>query len=229
MCVGCTSLGAKICVTCLNQLKPLGSCRCLSCGNETKSIPYRCLQCEGKKETLQTLSLWSYESIIKKIVWAFKYKNDKQILVDLCMHIEQKILAELLILKEIHKDVIFVPVPLHPNRERERGYNQSAVFSALLSAITGIPTEKDAIVRRKETPSQTHCVSRKERSLNIRGAFFIPEKHKVPRSTVIIVDDVITTGSTVREIAREMKKYTKHTPLSLCIAREELDEKEVEI
>lgn len=225
VCIGCSSLGSKICEPCLCSLRSVDTHECLSCGNKLTSPFTHCLQCEGKREVLQILSFWLYESTMKKAIWSFKYKQNRRAIAELCFYIKTEALAHLLLLKNTNSNTVFIPVPLHPNKERERGYNQSAQLALLLSAMTGIPTAKDAVLRRKETQSQTRCSSRAERASNVRGAFQIAKPTSITQKRVIIVDDVVTTGSTAREIARELGRYTKITPCVVCLAREELNEK----
>ncbi len=93
---------------------------------------------------------------------------------------------------------LIVPVPLHRSRERERGYNQAE----LLAATLGRPVDRSLLGRRRPTATQTG-LTRHQRSLNVRGAFEV--RRKVSGS-VLIVDDVETTGSTINEVARVLQR-----------------------
>lgn len=94
---------------------------------------------------------------------------------------------------------LIVPVPLAPRRYRERGYNQAAELALSMSRLTGVPISTDAVVRRRETLEQT-ALDRKDRRRNVRGAFAIAARMSARH--VAILDDVITTGSTARELAK---------------------------
>ncbi len=168
------------------------------------------------------LGCWYYESTIARAVWSLKYKGDKQIVFELSSRIQPKTLSKLLELKIRNKNTILVPVPLHKTRERERGYNQSQLFARFLGALTNISTVNNAVMRMKATKPQAKCKSKKERAHNIQGAFVVTKKEALQRKTIILVDDVVTTGSTVREVAREIKKGLSTTELSIiCLAREQ--------
>ncbi len=96
-----------------------------------------------------------------------------------------------------------LPVPLHDARLRQRGFNQSVEISRVVAKKSGIPIEYDAVVRHRRTPAQTG-LDAKQRKRNIRGAFAVAQT--LDQRHVLIIDDVMTTGATVNELARILKK-----------------------
>ena len=96
-----------------------------------------------------------------------------------------------------------LPVPLHDSRLRQRGFNQSLEISRVIAKKSGIPVEYDAVVRHRSTSAQTG-LDAKQRKKNIKGAFSVI--NKLDYEHVLIVDDVMTTGATVDELARLLKK-----------------------
>ncbi len=96
-----------------------------------------------------------------------------------------------------------VPVPLHPRKTRERGFDQAAVLAAGLSRKTGIPLDRKSLVRIRYTGTQTR-LSRKSRRENIRGAFLVTGRDRVRGAEVLLIDDVHTTGATVGECAEAL-------------------------
>jgi ComF family protein len=100
---------------------------------------------------------------------------------------------------------LLVPVPLHAARWRERGFNQAAVLARYAGQLLGIPVTRHAVARVRDTPSQTE-LDVNARRLNVRGAFAVHPGRRLERllaaGHVAIVDDVITTGSTVNELRR---------------------------
>ncbi len=96
-----------------------------------------------------------------------------------------------------------VPMPLHPERFRARGYNQSIELGRLLEHRLGIPLCTDRVSRVRATREQA-ALSRKERRRNVRGAFAVAGELRAKR--IAILDDVVTTGSTVREVARVLRR-----------------------
>jgi ComF family protein len=99
---------------------------------------------------------------------------------------------------------IIVPVPLHPARLRERGYNQSASVAKGLSRVLGVPTCADAAARTRNTATQT-SLDRRRRRENVAGAFRVRRPDLVRGGNILIVDDVITTGATVGALAAALR------------------------
>ena len=96
-----------------------------------------------------------------------------------------------------------IPIPLHFSKKRERGYNQSEYICKGICAVLGVPVEPKMVMRKIYTQSQT-TLSREERQQNVTGAFAL-RRHAAPRvkdATYLLVDDVVTTGATMRECAR---------------------------
>jgi ComF family protein len=106
---------------------------------------------------------------------------------------------------------LIIPVPLHPSRERERGFNQAELIATRL----GQPVATHLLWRRKDTPSQTG-LTRNQRKHNLAAAF---ETRGDVKGTVIVVDDVYTTGSTMNEIARTLKRAGAERVEVLTVAR----------
>ena len=96
-----------------------------------------------------------------------------------------------------------IPVPLHPSRQRDRGFNQSLEIARLVSKMTGIPVEKSLCKRIRSTPFQSG-LNAVTRNRNVKNAFQVVKKSHYRH--VAIFDDVVTTGSTVNELARVLKK-----------------------
>jgi len=101
-------------------------------------------------------------------------------------------------------DTVIVPVPLHPSRLRERGYNQSERIACGMSSVTGFTVVEDAIERARSTPTQT-TLDEESRKRNVAGAFTSRESGTIEGRTVLLVDDVLTTGSTISECAGVLK------------------------
>jgi ComF family protein len=99
---------------------------------------------------------------------------------------------------------VIVPVPLHPTRQRERGFNQASLIADLLSVQTAIPA-KAILERIRYTTTQT-ALDRSERMENLHNAFRLRKNAHVRALRVLLVDDVLTTGSTLNECARVLKR-----------------------
>ena len=100
---------------------------------------------------------------------------------------------------------LIIPVPLHPRKARERGFNQSGVLSGGLNRRTGIKLSRKALVRTRYTKTQTR-LGRQERQKNVKGAFRTSDRADLSGKSILLVDDVFTTGATVNECARMLIK-----------------------
>lgn len=141
------------------------------------------------------------EGVSRDLVHAFKYEGARYLLKDF------RTLFELSPgLKEYIKDARLVPVPLHPRKERERGFNQSLELCKQLAAVEPSCKVADVLQRIVDTPSQT-LFSRQERLKNLRKAFVVKKEEELNKEIRhIIVDDVFTTGSTLNSCAKPLKK-----------------------
>jgi len=117
----------------------------------------------------------------------------------------------------VPKPDLIVPVPLHPVRFREREYNQAEELARLASKKTGIPF-CNALVRLRYTTSQTRF-DREERMENLRNAFGIRKNTSVRGKQLILIDDVLTTGSTLEECARTLRAAGAASIRALTVAR----------
>jgi len=97
-----------------------------------------------------------------------------------------------------------VPVPLHPVKEREREFNQAERLARLLGQALGTPVRKDLVIRSQATTTQTR-LTRTERTWNVRAAFEPAPGLSIPNTRWVVVDDVLTTGSTTDAVARVLR------------------------
>lgn len=135
---------------------------------------------------------------IQPIIHELKYNNNPQIGIyigELC----GKELNESDFIKGI--DYI-VPIPLHPKRQEERGYNQAAMLAFGISKQTGVCFEKEVVTRTKNNPSQAKSKSREARWKNVEDIFALTDKEKFEGRHILLIDDVLTTGSTLESCAK---------------------------
>lgn len=115
---------------------------------------------------------------------------------------------------------VIVPIPLHPRRLRERGYNQSEYIAKGISEIIGAPVDTTHVTRRRNTPQQA-LQSGEERVSNVADAFAVNHPEQLYHKHILLVDDLITTGETVRSCLKAMKRFrgTTYSVFALCKAR----------
>jgi ComF family protein len=114
---------------------------------------------------------------------------------------------------------LIVPVPLHPFRLWQRRYNQAAELARALSRLTGTPCDTAALARSRSTPSQGAMASAKARRRNVQRAFRVPVPARVAGKSVLLLDDVLTTGATAEACARALKRAGAARVSVLALAR----------
>lgn len=143
--------------------------------------------------------LFAKGSKYRKLIHQLKYNGRNDIGVFLGREFGRELNGS-----ELYKSVdAIIPVPLHPRRQKERGYNQAEVIANGLSKSMDIPVISDVLVRRVYTQTQTKK-SRTERVQNVSGAFGLQNPEKISKRHVLLVDDVITTGSTLEVCAQTL-------------------------
>lgn len=115
---------------------------------------------------------------------------------------------------------VIIPMPLHPKRLRERGYNQSEYIARGISDIIGVPVDTTHVIRSRNTPKQA-LQTGEERKRNVADAFAVHHPEQLYHKHILIVDDLITTGETVRSCLRAMRyiRGAHYTVFALCKAK----------
>jgi ComF family protein len=111
-----------------------------------------------------------------------------------------------------------MPVPLHPSRLRERGYNQSDLLADSIASELDIPCVKDVLIRKRRTKTMSALAPQK-RPRNVEGAFAVARPAAICGKTIVLVDDVLTTGSTVEACAMVLLKSGAQDVFVLTVAR----------
>lgn len=153
-------------------------------------------------ERAAAFSFYNRNSRIRKLIHNLKYKGIQEIGIELG-RIYGTMLAGSKFLNGI--DAI-IPVPLHISKKRMRGFNQSDLICRGLSEVTGLPVDYTSLKRITKTATQTKR-SRYERWINVEGIFSVEDSDAVRGKHFLLVDDVITTGSTIEACANELLKY----------------------
>jgi ComF family protein len=113
---------------------------------------------------------------------------------------------------------VIIPVPLHSRRIRQRGFNQAILIGELLSKEWNIPLERRLLRRIRWTEPQVNLAAT-ERAANVKGAFAVDDPGKVKGRRIILIDDVLTTGSTVSECSKVLKKAGAEAVFVATVAR----------
>lgn len=203
-CFGCGEPGEYLCANCLNKIKEKKDRICpVCCRPAIYGITHPV--CRGKYTLDGLTSVFSYSGLVKKILTKLKFNFVFDV---------SKLLSELLI-ASLGEDQQFaricrqspdlVPVPLHPSRERWRGFNQSELIGKEIAKNLGVAFNPNILKRIKKTETQS-LLKKDERGENIKNAFIINPKFKILNSKFLLFDDIWTTGATMREATKTLKK-----------------------
>ncbi len=152
-------------------------------------------------EKAAAFSFYTRDSRIRKLIHQLKYKGIKEVGVEL-----GRIYGLSLKSSGFLDGIDFmIPVPLHPSKKRKRGFNQSELICDGISDVTGITIDARSLIRSSVTKSQTKK-SRYDRWTNVEGIFHVTDCEKFKDKHILLVDDVITTGSTIEACVNEILK-----------------------
>lgn len=152
-------------------------------------------------ERAAAFSFYNRDSRIRRVIHNLKYKGIQEIGLEL-----GRIYGNILTASEFLEGIdVIIPVPLHESKKRMRGFNQSDLISKGLSEVTGLPVDYGSLQRITKTATQTKR-SRYERWVNVEGIFSLTDPERIREKHVLLVDDVITTGSTIESCANELLK-----------------------
>lgn len=138
---------------------------------------------------------------VQQLMHSFKYKDKKEIGEIIGAVYGQ----ELSQINYLDKDALIIPVPLHPEKEKKRGYNQSEWFAKGLSKGLNIPYQNDILIRAVASSTQTKK-NRFERWQNVETIFQVQNTNAIHNKHIILVDDVVTTGATIEACAHTLQK-----------------------
>lgn len=218
-CFGCGKIGSYICVQCDKKLIYMEKSRCFYC---QKSSPYGLTHpgCRRKNGVDGFMTIFYYNNFLKKIIKTFKYRKAISVWKELCLSIDPEKLQKINFYKKLTVSNRFFlqPIPLHIKKQQIRGFNQAKTIAEFFQLFLGLPVS-DHLTRVKETKPQAQINERKKRRLNVKGAFMIKNKTKIKNNNYIIVDDLLTTGRTIEEAVKVLKKEGAKKTFVLTLAK----------
>lgn len=208
----------QLCRRCQQDL-PYFQRVCEQCGRELATTPEsslsRCGSCLSRPPLFdRVISAYVYASPVKQLVTQFKYQRQLAIGVILADSILARIQETGTSVNQPVEAIL--PVPLHPSRLRQRGFNQALELARPIASKLDLPLLISSVHRHRNTPEQSSLTG-KERRQNLKNAFSMEKQ--IPYKSLAIVDDVMTTGSTVEELCRLLKKNGVEYIEVWCAAR----------
>jgi ComF family protein len=206
-CIGCSKKGTLLCYNCLNSFEQVlpecYKCRRISTHSKTHNI------CKYNNSLDQVIVFWKYNEIAKEVIKSIKYRGYTRLTSQLLKQTPH-------FLKYLPRDSIYTSVPLHPSKENQRGFNQVDLIAKELAVNKFIP---DLIIRDINTKSQS-SLSKDLRKSNVFEIFSINPQHQTTLhiyKNIVLIDDLITTGSTLDSISSLIKERHPNIGVSAII------------
>jgi len=211
-----SSAWSKICKQCIALLAPVTSPTCSICGRPSIYEGPCCPDCQliPLEDRVQNVSVASYTEKTKKVLARFKYHGDERYAEFLGALMGETVNKHY----QVIPFTLITNVPLHPNRMEERGFNQAQLLAEQIGKRLGLPTQAilerkktspaQAILERKKTSPAQASLGRVARLQSLSGAFQLMtegEQLDLAPHTILLVDDVYTTGTTIRECAKILR------------------------
>ena len=220
-CLGCGRWGDYFCSDCLNYVLLKNSRICPVCskssfGGKTHPGCQKALGLDG------LTSVFSYQGILEKAIKKLKYRFVSSLAKDLVELFLSIAGEDRYFVNFVNQGkVVLVPVPLHPRRFRWRGFNQANLLGAMIASNLGITFLPDFLKRTRRTKPQTKLKG-KERLRNVKGALVFNKQldsWPIEQFSTLIFDDVLTTGATLRECCKVLKRKGVKKVWGLTLAR----------
>lgn len=207
----------RFCLPCWQKLNFLNEPWCASCGKPfafSQGEGAQCLSCLKERPAHDGVrAVVAYDDKSSLLAMRLKYGARLGLAELIGQHMER-------FSDEVSTDALIIPVPLHRWRLWSRGFNQSVLIGKALSKQIGLAMHSDILVRKNATPPLRSMPAKKRRKI-VNEAFLIPSNvgDRVAGKTIILVDDVYTTGSTANACAKLLKKFGAERVLVFCWAR----------
>ncbi len=216
-CVTCRALGTYLCISCERRIEWKGAPVCLVCRRPSPAGATH-TSCAHITPLDAYSAVWRYNTIMKVIIKKIKYRLVQDAFDDLFQIACRGLGPRIADFRTVLGDFSFVPVPLHSRRMRERGFNQAELIAKRLHAATGIPITH-ILERVRYTAPQASLTHAKDRHANITEAFRIRPDTPVSGRSYLLVDDLITSGSTTGEAARVLKSAGARRVAAFALAQ----------
>jgi len=214
-CLLCGREDVWLCPDCQRQLARYDATRCPNCTAGVKPHAF-CPACSREAQLDALCILYSYDDpTVEELVQTLKYRYATSL---------SSVFTDLFSLRKtelssfIGKESVIVPIPLHSKRERERGFNQSAILAKSIASCLNARYDQGILKRTRYTEPQAQ-LNKEGRKQNMRDAFICVDSLAVSNKNVILIDDVATTGTTLESAASALRKCGVRSVRGLAFAR----------
>lgn len=206
-----------ICLRCKIYLAAQAEKSNMLCETCFDGIPIYKTLSVGPKFSLVAVSTYDNKAL-RELLHVFKYDRFLATQIPLASLID-KYLNNVNLSKTLPADTVVVPIPLHKKRLRERGFNQAEKIASIVSGRLELSMNNDVLIRIKDTPRQTTRKSKRERLESLRNSFEVTDKEALKGRTIILVDDVYTTGATINEASKALRSGGAKQIIGFVIAK----------
>jgi len=216
-CLVCRALGeSALCAACLAQIIPIASPACRTCGHPLGDGG-GCANCAVRRPAYERArALGAYDGVLRTAIHQFKYRDRPQLAAPLGLSLAAFAHDHAPDLNGLRFDAL-LPVPMHPVRRRLRGYNQSERLARVVGGELGLPLLTNALVRTRASRPQVGLTGEARRA-NLAGAFAVPRPEAVQGQTLLLIDDVATSGSSLHECALVLRASGAQAVYALTLA-----------
>jgi len=217
------SEGYSICKECMKKIELIEGPLCTTCGKPLIHSDYfinhddsLCLDCKKYNRYFDfARSIGVFNHVLRTSIHLLKYYREKKLVKPLGRLLIEFICKNKLLFQKID---FIIPVPLHKEKIKERGFNQSLLLALEIGNYFNIPVKPDCLIKGKITASQVR-LSKTERRFNLKKAFLVKASESLKKKNILLIDDVFTTGSTVSECSKELKNAQVNNIYVLTLAR----------
>jgi len=207
---------SPLCQACLLAISPIAPPHCHICGQSTGDR-LECSHCSRHQPSFTAArSLGAYDGVLKEAVHRLKYRDRPQLAEPLGIALAQ-FARETEISHDLLAADLIIPVPMSAKRQRLRGYNQAERLARVVAHELDIGLDADALKRVKSSRPQVG-LKREARQRNLAGAFAVANASDVAGKTIVVIDDVTTTNSTIDECAKVLKAAGARAVYGLTLA-----------
>ncbi len=202
-CIGCGFIGVYLCDSCAKKLRPSLPDTCPYC---QKQSPYGFTHgpCKRKFGLDSCMSLFRYDGFMQKIVKSIKYRLAREVWDDVWRMIGAYAIERLCIWNKLRLRLVVQPIPVSNSRKKARGFNQSLIIAQTLCSFLGFPVV-DILQKKDRGFPQAQITNMRLRLTNVKDSFLFSGKRSA-NPHILLIDDVCTSGATLKEAARVLKK-----------------------
>jgi len=218
LCVNCRRRieDGALCGNCENLIEIRSGFACPECG---RRLPEAGNVCHEKAKFILAAAAPYENPAVRELICALKYQRIKTVLEPISKITSKYIEKTIGNPKFETGNFVLISIPLHPEKERERGFNQAVLIARIVNDKLGIGVQENNLIRVRRTSSQTRTKSYEEREKNVAGCFEVKNPELVAGKNVILVDDVFTSGATMKEAVRVLKNAGARKIIGFVVAK----------